>query len=754
MELSEEQLKVIENINKGISVIIDAVAGSGKTTTIIGMAKSIPNKFILQITYNAHLKKEVKEKVYNEKIENLEVHTYHSLCLKYYKCHKDEQIKNVLEYNVKPKKVIPPYSVIVIDEVQDMRNLYYNLILKFLVDMNKKIPIIVAGDKYQGIYEFSDADTRFLTLADKIHINNFVRLDFKTSYRVTPQISRFLNNHIIGYDRIISGNTNGKITSVKYIVCDRGDDKSIKFIVDEIIKKLKLGYKPSDFFIMSYSIKHNDFLKKIENILSKMKIYVYYENSDEEKTPESKLIENKLVFTTIHCSKGRERKFVFFDGFDSSFDYYCKKSKKNPKLCPSELYVALTRASQEMYLIHNSKKNLIGCLSNYSNLENCDYVDIIYLDSPKPQKEYQIIKNIFSVTDLLNHLGSTLIELQPKIDELFIQLVQPQKVLTIKDTIEDPHRKITENVTDINGLVIPMIFESLNNQDNDCYILSQVKDKIIGVMDDIRVINWIQNMKFTKNTKIQDYVTIAIYYSCICSKLLHKANQIVIRDWLDMDDIKACHEHLSKHLSTQPMWEQNLGKSKKNNSNVFCYNHQKYGSIEIYGRVDAIDDENVWELKCVNNIIIEHKLQLIIYYFICNREEENKNKEFKLLNMKSGEVLLLKKDNTKINYIMEKIFETKVLVKDKINDIDFLNLCKSSKYYDMLLTVDDEMREEVNNMVTDEQKLDRLDILKLKEKAKSLKIKNYSKMKKEEIINEIIMCTQEKGKYKKNYGMF
>lgn len=125
-----------------------------------------------------------------------------------------------------------------------MRNLYYNLVLKFLVDMNTKalIPIIVAGDKYQGIYEFSDANTRFLTLADRIHVNNFVRLDFKTSYRVTPQIAMFSNKHIIGYDRIISGNINDKASSIKYIICDKGDDKLVKFIVDEITKKLKLGY--------------------------------------------------------------------------------------------------------------------------------------------------------------------------------------------------------------------------------------------------------------------------------------------------------------------------------------------------------------------------------------------------------------------------------------------------------------------------------------------------------------------------------
>lgn len=752
MELSSEQQNVINYVNENKSVIIDAVAGSGKTTTILKIAKALPNKYILQITYNAHLKLEVKEKVYNENIENLEIHTYHSLCLKYYKCFKDEQIKNVIDFDVKPKKTIPNFSIIVIDEIQDMRSMYYNLILKFINDLGNNIPIIIAGDKYQGIYEFSDADTRFLTLGEQIYLNDFVRQDFKISYRVTPQVATFLNKHIIGYDRIISGNTNPNNETIKYIICDKNNDNTIRFIINEIIKKIKNGYKPSDFFILSYSVKHNDFLKRIENILTQMKIYVYYENSDEEKTPDSKLIDNKLVFTTIHCSKGRERKFVFFDGFDNSFDHFCKKSKKNPKVCSSELYVALTRSSQEIYLIHNNKKEYIGCLTNYKKLNNCNYLDFIILDELKPKllKEQTIIKNIFSVTDLINHLGSTIIELQNDITNLFTQIVKPEKILTIKDTIYDPFKKITENVTDINGLVIPMIYESLQNDKEDCYILGVVKQKINTIVEDYDILSKIKNMKFTKQTKMQDYITIGIYYSCICTKLLHKANQIIIRDWLNIDDVKECHKHLSKYLSKNPKWEQSLTTNALNTS-VFNFNHSKYGSIDIYNRIDAIDENNVWELKCVNSLTIEHKLQLIIYYFIYkNTQLDSTNKEFKLLNMKSGEVLLLNKNDKVIDYIMEKILETKILVKDKISDTDFIDSCKSSKYVNMIKN----LNYNLNVEVTKYQKLDRLDIAKLKEHAKKLKIKNYSGLKKNELINEIILCEEKKGKYKISYGMF
>jgi superfamily II DNA or RNA helicase len=52
---SSEQQLIIDAIKRGENVSVNAVAGSGKTTTILGIAKQIPEKKILQITYNLSL---------------------------------------------------------------------------------------------------------------------------------------------------------------------------------------------------------------------------------------------------------------------------------------------------------------------------------------------------------------------------------------------------------------------------------------------------------------------------------------------------------------------------------------------------------------------------------------------------------------------------------------------------------------------------------------------------------------------------
>ena len=59
---SDEQMNIINAIKEGYNVQVDAVAGSGKTTTVLSLAHYICEKNILQVTYNSELKLEVRQK--------------------------------------------------------------------------------------------------------------------------------------------------------------------------------------------------------------------------------------------------------------------------------------------------------------------------------------------------------------------------------------------------------------------------------------------------------------------------------------------------------------------------------------------------------------------------------------------------------------------------------------------------------------------------------------------------------------------
>jgi F-box protein, helicase, 18 len=80
MKLTAEQEDII---NSGDNIIINAVAGSGKTTTIIEYAKTRPeNSRILYLAFNKSVKLEAVNKFTQKKIKNITIETAHSLAYK------------------------------------------------------------------------------------------------------------------------------------------------------------------------------------------------------------------------------------------------------------------------------------------------------------------------------------------------------------------------------------------------------------------------------------------------------------------------------------------------------------------------------------------------------------------------------------------------------------------------------------------------------------------------------------------------
>ena len=123
---SAEQL-IICNALKKYNIVVDSVAGSGKTTTCMHIAKMHNTKKILLLTYNARLKEETRNRITDLDLNNIECHSYHSFCVKYYnrKCFKDDIMIEILG-NDSPLLDKFGYDIIILDEAQDMRKLYFN----------------------------------------------------------------------------------------------------------------------------------------------------------------------------------------------------------------------------------------------------------------------------------------------------------------------------------------------------------------------------------------------------------------------------------------------------------------------------------------------------------------------------------------------------------------------------------------------------------------------------------------------------
>lgn len=677
---SIEQNKIIEEIKNYDLIKVDAVAGSGKTTTIIELAKTYNNLNILQITYNSMLKNEVRQKVFNNKLRNLSIHTYHSLCVRYYdkNAWTDEELSKIVLLNKNINEQNPiKYDILVIDEAQDMTLEYFNLICKFIIDAKlSKIKMIVLGDKYQSIYDFKNANPKFLMLSDAIWYNffnkqfnrkiNTISINLSKSYRVSKSIAWFVNNILTGSNRIISAKDNVNEPQVSYYVSNSYN--IYKKLGDFIITEIKLGnVKENDIFILVPSLKTlNASYKKLENYFVKHGYKCVVPVSDNSKL-DDEIIKNKIVFTTFHQSKGRERKLVVVYNFDSSYSQFYNNTNKN--VCPSTLYVAVTRATYKLILIQDNKHKPLEFI-NTEKLQN--NTNIQYIITDKAHKENIKIQNVkkTSVTDLIKFLSPEIITKINDIIEnnkMFTTIKESKELIKISNKILI--NDLYEDVSELNGLVIPSIYEkNITGQSSiETYINYNIKE-LNGINKYIGTI--------PKSTSISKFLKLGNIYLAMNNNLHSKVAQISKYDWLDNSIVNKCLDNM-KDLGKNIVFEIGLGEDDS-----FLHYDDNIGNIEIRGRLDAIDITNktMYEFKCVDSLNFEHKLQLIIYAWIYNNTKSMINKynieKYYLLNIKSGNVLSLNYKHFCVKNIINIIINSKYShINNNINDDDFINLC-------------------------------------------------------------------------------
>ena len=96
MNLTQEQISILDA--KEDSFIINAVAGSGKTTTLLEYVKKHPDKKILYLAYNKSLQISLSQKLKDYQLSNLLVSTIHSLAYKKVGAHNYTLVNELKNY--------------------------------------------------------------------------------------------------------------------------------------------------------------------------------------------------------------------------------------------------------------------------------------------------------------------------------------------------------------------------------------------------------------------------------------------------------------------------------------------------------------------------------------------------------------------------------------------------------------------------------------------------------------------------------
>jgi len=675
---------------------LDAVAGSGKSTTVLSLARQVPDKTrILQLAYNAILRKEVKAKLKEREIKNVKVHTFHSLAVKYYLtyAHTDTGINKIVRENMLPKLQIPKFEIIVLDEAQDMSFLYFQFMAKFAFDMGAKFQLCVLGDYMQGIYEFKGADIRSLTHAHLIWRNHpllssrvFQQCTLQTSYRITNQHARFNNDVLLGMSRL-KAVKDGPI--VEYIRNNRANAERI--VIAKIIQLIKTGVSPGDIFVLSASVKGvNSNVRRMENALVERNIPCYVPIFENEGI-EDKVIEGKVVFSTFHSVKGRERPVVIVMGFDQSyFDIYGQELPNDK--CPNAIYVACTRSTSKLILLEKDDnfydRPFDFMKKTHREMREEGYVEFSgvprekFYEKPAFNPEEPTEKERFfdvAPSELAKYVSDHVMEnIAPLIETIFIQEVEP----TDESTIDIPNmiqtsRGLYEDVCDLNGIALPSIYydylfkrygedgkkpvniganilrhiinDSLSDTtENQCLYLKRIVDQMPEICE-----------------TPADYLRLSNLYVSCKERLLFKWNQIGEDDygWLPPEMIKAFMERLDTVIGvecseTPPLVEHSIIDREMDAEtatiNTILQNNMLVLSrkVRFSARADLITWRTLWELKCTGSITVEHKLQTILYawlWYVVNTPDIDKKRnaecvnkrEVRIFNIKTGEVLRL-----------------------------------------------------------------------------------------------------------------
>jgi hypothetical protein len=707
--MSDEQKIIYEHIQQGNNVIVDACAGSGKSTTILNIATYLPTWQIIQLTYNSMLRKEIKEKTNLFRIDNLEVHTFHSLCVRYYhpSASTDTEIRSVLTKNNPPRIPIPDFQLLVLDEAQDMTDLYFQLMMKWIHDSSStNIQIMVLGDYMQSLYEFKGADIRYLVLADKVWENLpnlksriFTKCTLSTSYRITNQIGEFVNHVMLGETRLLTCREGEPVLYFKR-------NHIHKIIYHRIHELIQSGQaKPGDFFILAGSVKRNKKMKLIENTLSENGIPCYLPTT-ESVDIDSKIIEGKIVFSTFHSVKGRERKYVFIMGFDNSYMEF--QGKEFPKeTCPNTLYVAATRANTQLLVFHDEyRKNLSFLKMNQIQMNKQPYIQFLgnpsLLTSAKvSNKEMPDSSNVkihrVSPTDLIQFLNESVMNIiTPIIQRLFVSLPIGEGEEEINLPVLLQTKYGYEDVSDLNGIAIPYMYYDrvLQRYYQDDYniLVNTIQTSLLGTEDDeYTFLKHIIQYELPEHPMtISDYLYLANIHVATKEKIYFRLKQIDSDEyhWITDEMIDQCMIRLDTIIGIDeihcPKIEKEIINYSMHEENELInrrllpfFKDKRFQFIAV---TDMITQMIVWELKCTTRITIEHLLQLSIYAWIWRTiYPEDTEKEFIIVNIRTGEQMkLIKGDelDEDLLKIVVTILNGKYGKEEKKTDEMFLQMCK------------------------------------------------------------------------------
>lgn len=376
LTLSEEQDEVVSQVVDEHNVLCLAKAGSGKSTLALHAAYRFERRHgerSLMITYNTKLKNETRDRINKEGLKDcVECHSYHAMAYKFFARDYEHGADDGLIRYALDKEPLQPldFGLLIIDEAQDMNDLYARFIQHILKHMDPKPVMLIVGDPFQRIFGFNGASTDYLTrpshyFGDWSRSKPFRTRHLSICWRITHEMADYINESLnpcnLEHSYPEWWKENGaRVTAwwgkgIRAAPQRAPAPDSVEIVRGwgsrHAINQCKVmfrDYGNDEVALISYSLKNSRspiyaLVDKLGRKESENWLILAGNGSGVSK----ETVQGKRVASTVHRFKGLERKGILVCGVDAFIE---KVMYQNPLDHFNVWYVACTRAKEKLII--------------------------------------------------------------------------------------------------------------------------------------------------------------------------------------------------------------------------------------------------------------------------------------------------------------------------------------------------------------------------------------------------------------------
>ncbi|KAI5777410.1 P-loop containing nucleoside triphosphate hydrolase protein [Geopyxis carbonaria] len=685
---SAAQTKVITSLTTtSNNLIISACAGSGKTTTILWLALSAPERHFQVLVYNRRLRTETAARIKALGLSNIDVETYHSFGTRHYgaTCYTDEGLKRIITStagNTPNALADVKADVVVLDEAQDITPVLKLFVDRVLADL-PALParrLVLLGDPRQALYGFQDADARFLTQAPRApvfgaatSVPGWTAHSLPETNRLSAPIVAFINAQMqhSSQEPMRAVRAERGLPKPRYVVCDPA-----KHGADEIAQLLAaVDGRAQDVLVAAPTI-GSRFSKIVAavNAVALAGTPVSISSGDtSDREVDSRTTDGKLLVANYHQMKGIEREAVAVFGFDSA--HRPDDLRHGPT---NALHVAVTRPRTHLTLVHYATAKPLPFLSAATLAATAD---VVHRVPPEPREPRASPANPMRLVEQLANCRSDLLRCTAlsKLELTNVAAPRPPRGAPAS-TITDVHG-LLESVVDITGTAVPSLFQyamhrRCNLISSDLQPTTLAESALFKTLCAARPeyaahLAAVRARLASKTLTTADILFAANLRQTLASGLLPKLLAVPLDAYTWVDK-----RHTSAIASTLLA----AGVPKKPDGLSFTRKLRllRHGRSTVVGRPDICSTAKtaaatvaVWEVKYTSQLSAEAVLQVACYGALLAQLHPRKTVECKLVNARTGQVVGVGGDLGACLEVLEK-GETGVERLEKIDDAGFL----------------------------------------------------------------------------------